>query len=175
MEEDITGFMPKDTQSERINFVYKNLAISDKIIIRFGSKDSTREVDKDELISAAERFATVFDSISGNRRLVKSVLYKVDQQQLFEISGFITKNIPLFLEEQDYRRIDTLLTSGKIKEILANDKKILVSPAGMVLKKNIISDPLHLSGSVLNRLRNFQVSNQYEIYNDYIFSKRNRC
>jgi len=172
MEEDITGFMPKDTQSERINFVYKNLAISDKIIIRFGSKDSTRQVDKDQLISAAERFATVFDSISGNRRLVKSVLYKVDQQQLFGISGFIAENIPLFLEEADYLRMDTLLAPGKIKEILANDKRILVSPAGMILKKNIIADPLHLSGSVLNRLKSFQVSDQYQIYNDYIFSKK---
>jgi uncharacterized protein len=172
MEEDITGFMPKDPQSERINFIFKNIAVSDKIILRFGAIDTTGSVDKDLLISAAERFSVVFDSITGGKKLVNSVLYKIDSQKFLEISDFIVKNIPFFLEDTDYPRIDSLLTSEKIKTLLESNKKLLVSPAGMVLKANLVADPLHLSGHVISKLKDFQVNRQYEIYNDYIFSKK---
>ena len=40
LEEDISGFMPNDKNSEKINFVYKNIQIADKIIIRFSTKNA---------------------------------------------------------------------------------------------------------------------------------------
>lgn len=172
LNEDIAGFMPNDKKSEKINFVYKNIQIADKIIIRFSTKNGDTDEGKQKLIDAAEIFASYIDSATQNKSLVKEVFYKVDQQQIFEVTGFITQNIPYFLNQHDYQHIDSLLQPDKIRKLLENNKKILVSPAGMVLKQNIVADPLHLSGSTLLRLKDFQVSNQYANYNDYIFSKK---
>lgn len=172
LEEDISGFMPNDKNSEKINFVYKNIQIADKIIIRFSTKNADTDEGKEKLAEAAEVFAGYIDSATENKSLVKEMFYKVNQEQIFEVSNFITQNIPYFLEESDYQHIDSILQPDKIYKLLENNKKILVSPAGMILKKNTIADPLHLSGSTLLRLKNFQVSDQYEDYNDYIFSKK---
>lgn len=172
LKEDIAGFMPKDENSERINFVYKNIGFSEKIIVRFSAKDTTKQVDKEKLMDASEMFASHLDSLTKGKGCVKEIFYKIDQQRIFDITNFLTQNSPYFLTEKDYAHIDSLLTPQGIKTMLENDKKMLVSPAGIVLKKNIIADPLHVSGSVLNRLKSFKISDQYENYNDYIFSKK---
>lgn len=172
LEEDIAGFMPKGENSERIEFVYKNIGITDKIIVRFSAKDTTDESNRDKLIEAAELFYSHFDSLTTGNGYVKNIFYKIDQQQLIEVVDFITKNSPYYLDEKDYAQIDSLLTPQHINSLLENNKKLLVSPSGMILKKNIIEDPLHISSSTLKRLQHFQFSNQYKIYNDYIFSKK---
>jgi uncharacterized protein len=172
LQEDIAGFMPKDKNSERVNFVYKNISISEKIIVRISAKNISNHIDKENLIEASEIFASYLDSLTKDKGYIKEIFYKIDQQKLFDITNFLTQNAIYYLTEKDYAHIDSLLTSGNIKTTLENNKKILVSPAGIVLKNNIISDPLHISSGILSRLKDFKLNNQYENYNDYIFSKK---
>jgi hypothetical protein len=73
---------------------------------------------------------------------IKDLLYKVEQEKLLEISDFITKNLPYFMDEQDYERLDSMLTDDAVRNTLQKDKDLLVSPMGMVIKSNIVSDPL---------------------------------
>ena len=83
LNEDIAGFMPNDKNSEKINFVYKNIKIADKIIIRFSTKNGDTDAGKQKLIDAVEIFASYIDSTTQNKSLVKEVFYKIDQQPLF--------------------------------------------------------------------------------------------
>jgi len=170
LQEDISSFMPHDQQSERINFVYKNMRIADKMIFRFSLADTTSD-DIQKLKDAADFFVSRMDSLPNRNDYIKTLFYQVDQEQMLTIAGFITENIPYFLTETDYDRIDSLLNEQKIAEILEANKKILITPAGLVLKKNIIADPLHISTGALNRLRNFQVSDQYMLDDGYIVTK----
>ena len=124
LEEDISGFMPNDKNSEKINFVYKNIQIADKIIIRFSTKNADTDEGKEKLAEAAEVFAGYIDSATENKSLVKEMFYKVNQEQIFEVSNFITQNIPYFLEESDYQHIDSILQPDKIYKLLENNKKI---------------------------------------------------
>lgn len=172
LDEDISGFLPQDEHSERINFVYKNIGVTDKIIIRISGKNLGEPMFKDSLIEVAEYFTNTLVSLTTGKNVVQTIFSKIDQEKIMDITQFITHNVPYFMNESDYERLDSMLTSEKIRQTLENNKKILVSPAGMLLKKNLIADPLHLSGSTLARLKEFQVSDQYSTYNNYIFSKK---
>ena len=169
-EEDIAGFLPKTSENEKINYILENTGVNDKIILKLHNTDTTAETDIDELNTISERFVTILDSIVGNK-YISNVFYKVDQSSVIEISSFITKNIPYFLEDDDYSRLDSMLVADSIRKILENDRNILVSPAGMALKKNIMLDPLQISFPILKHLQTFNISDEYTTYNDYIFSK----
>jgi len=168
LEEDISGFMPGEKNNEKINFLYKNIGVSERIIVKISSQGKKNQCDS--LLEAADYFANHLKYVTDGKNLVHDVFYKIDQQLIFDVAGFITQNLPYYLSESDYERIDRLINRDSISKILANNKKLLISPAGMVLKQQIISDPLHLATPVLSRLNEFQISSDYIIYNNYIFS-----
>lgn len=172
LEENVANFLPRSEENEKINFVYQNSQIADKIVVRIYQSDSTKEVDRDMLIDASEFFVESVKELAGDD--IKSVLYKVEQEKLLEISDFITKNLPYFMVEQDYERLDSMLTDDAVRNTLQKDKDLLISPMGMVIKSNIVNDPLHISASILKKLERFKVSDSYETYNDYIFSKNGK-
>ncbi|MDD4234795.1 MAG: 1-acyl-sn-glycerol-3-phosphate acyltransferase [Bacteroidales bacterium] len=175
LEEDIAGFMPSDESNERINYVYKNIGIAEKTIIKFSYDDSVSNESKNMLIEAADSFATYLNSITVDKNLVKEVFYKIDQQKIFELTDFLTSNAVYYLEDSDYEYIESILNPDSISLILENNKKLLISPAGMVLKNHIMADPLHFTTGALSRLKSLQVSKQYNLYNDYIFSSDETC
>lgn len=172
LEENVANFLPRSDENEKINFVYQNSQFTDKIVVRIYQSDSTKDVDRDMLIDASDFFVDGITSIAGDE--VKSILYRVEQERLLEISDFITQNLPYFMVEADYERLDSMLNDEAIKATLQKNKELLASPMGMVLKNNIVNDPLHISSSVLQKLEKFKVSNSYETYSDYIFSKNGK-
>lgn len=172
LEENVANFLPRSEENEKINFIYQNSQFTDKIVVRIYQPDSTNGVDRDMLINASEFFVDGITNSAGED--IKSVLYKVEQEKLLEISDFITQNLPYFMVEQDYERLDSMLTYEAIASTLQKNKELLGSPMGMVLKNNIVNDPLHISSSILQKLEKFKVSDSYETYNDYIFSKNGK-
>ena len=170
MEEDVAGFMPTDKDNKRVNYVYENIGITEKIIFKFSLTDDIDLDNKDELISAADSFVKSLDSTGIKQGYIKDIFCKVDQQQILELSEFITLNIPFYLEESDYEKIAKQINADSIKVILENNKKILISPAGMFMKNHIMADPLHFTNSSLLRLKDLQVSDRFKLFNDYVFS-----
>mgnify|MGYP001003848910 FL=1 len=82
--EDISGFMPKDKTSEKIQFVYQNMQVADRIIVEISSPTP----NKDHLIEAAEAFVFHLDSADSDKKYVKEIFHTIDQQALFEITDF---------------------------------------------------------------------------------------
>jgi uncharacterized protein len=168
--EDISNFLPDNQQNERINFVYKNIGFTDKIIVRLSFSDSSRN-DQDALCDYAEMLA---DSIRNHfgKDEITDIFYKVDETRIEEISNFILDNLPLYLEESDYRRMDSIVDNeSEIYKILEANKSILVSPVGGYAKNVISKDPLHFSSTAFEKLQAGIIENEYETYDGYIFSK----
>jgi len=169
LREDVSDFMPSDQNSERINFVNNNISLSEKIIISLSNSDTSLNAGEGALFDYADMLA---DSIrSKGREDVKDIFYKIDDRQTFTVASFILQNLPYYLEESDYKHIDSLLRPEKIQQALAADKKVIVSPAGYAVKRMLTYDPLHLSGKALGRLSSFQVDRIYNIEDGYILSK----
>jgi uncharacterized protein len=170
LEEDITMFMPSTPETERSNYILRNISTNDKIIITLAVNDSTVPEPKEVLMNYADSLA---DSLWQNTgaKYIKDIFYKVDDSKVLETSDFLMKNLPLFLNEDDYTRLDSLIGGEGIRTILEENKKNIVSPVGLVYKRFIIQDPLHISNRVLNNLRLYAVDSLYTVNDGYIFSK----
>jgi 1-acyl-sn-glycerol-3-phosphate acyltransferase len=168
--EDISAFLPKDHNTDRINNAYQHLNSANKLLVSVSMADTTATPDEELIIDAISHLVEQLEQADSTGRYFKKIEYKVDQQQILTVSQFLVENMPYFLTESDYERMDSLLTEENIALQLSNNKRMLSSPIGMVMKQNIMTDPLHLSAPVLAGLRDFQASNQYRLYNDFIFS-----
>jgi len=173
LEEDISSFMPNTSETERTNFVIRNININDKIIVKLSVTDSTMPDAQDYLMAWAD---TLVDSLRINpgEGYIKDIFYKVDDSKITETSDFILQNLPLYLEELDYQRLDSMLNSDGIRSTLDQVKRDLVSPMGLIYKKYLIADPFHISNRVFADMRKNAVDSLYSVYNGYIFSKDNR-
>lgn len=174
LQEDISGFMPKNKETEKINYISSNISVANKIIVRISLTDTTVSTDdtRYDLETCADQFVANLDSIVDTA-LIKSVIYKADGQDIVDIMRFLMQNMPYFLSETDYARMDSLI-NGDINQIIANDRDLLISPIGMGVKDNILLDPLHFSSSLLSQLKEFQIGDNYRIVDDYIFTSDGR-
>ena len=167
--EDISSFLPNNGQNKRINYAYEHLGGDNKIVINVRMADTSQAPDIDLLTSTVDKIA---EKLSENdiNGLIKNTLYTVDEQQITEVTDFVLQNIPYFLTEEDYARMDTMLSPEHIREQLANDKQLLASPIPM-MRAIIQQDPMFFSSNVLQSLNNFQLDDSYHTENDYIFNR----
>ena len=169
-KEDISAFLPKDHNTDRINYAYQHLNSANKLLVSVSMADSAATPDEELIIDAVSHLVEQLQQADSSGLYLKKIDYKIDQQQMLAVSQFLVANMPYFLTGSDYNRMDSLLTEDNIRLQLSNNKRMLMSPIGMVMKQNIMADPLHLSAPVLAGLRDFQASDQFQLYNDFIFS-----
>ncbi len=180
--EDISSFLPNNQENERINYAYEHIGAANKIMVYVSQTGQNEEeetnaeetdsenIDYELICSAADRFAEVFQDTSVETCYGASLLYQVDQERIDEITAFVVENMPYFLTEEDYKRMDTLLTAEHIREQLANNKLLLSSPVA-TLRTIIQKDPLFFSANILQSLNNFRPDNGYHVEDGYIFNK----
>lgn len=171
--EDISSFLPQNENNKRINFAYQNIGAANKIVVNIKSADentSRENLDRELLMDAAFAFA---EYITENDSLhhITHLMYEVNQQQIGDLTNFIVENMPYFLSEEDYIRMDSLLTKENIAYQLHNNKKLLLSPAGTFIRNVIVADPLHFSDPLLQGLIAFQLNDQYHVEDGFIFNK----
>jgi 1-acyl-sn-glycerol-3-phosphate acyltransferase len=201
-KEDISRFLPENKENERIRNAYQYVASSNTVTVYCNFKEPEDEDDhdpsaqpsgndgqvfaddrsgqlpSDEAIAAqtgaidalAERLQTRMDS-----SYVKSIFYSVEPAEMLAISTFIIDNMPYFLDEDDYSRMDTLLTREAIAHRLLMNKKALTSSAGMIVRNHILSDPLQMTGGLMRKLQSFRVSDRFRLYDDHLFNQENQA
>ncbi len=116
-EEDISKILPKDHQAEKLNEILLHARFADKLVLMISMKDSTRN-NPETLVSFSDSF------VSGLRNqypgLVQTVEDHVNDSLVPQLMSMVTKHLPLFLEPEDYRYIDSLESPGRLKEILVS-------------------------------------------------------
>ncbi len=168
-KEDIADFLPLDGNSGKALKVYQNIAGADKIIAVFQYRDTTN-AEPDTMVAAIESY------ISGlaqrdTAHLIAGVTAQVDMEKITGLTDFVYSNIPYFLTEADYTRMDSLLAdSGYITKQLQADMQMLMFPSGGLLTDNISRDPLNLFTPVVEKLQHTGNGMRYEMYDGYIFS-----
>ncbi|MDR1543581.1 MAG: MMPL family transporter [Prevotellaceae bacterium] len=173
--EDISSFLPNNADNKRINEAYQHIGAANKIVVRIAcnvhnATDSTQY----ELSEVATRFAEILQE-SDSAEHIKEIMYEVDNEKIKQVTDFITQNLPYFLEEEDYRRIDSLLQPQAIEKQLKADKEILMSPMGGFVRNVILNDPLHFSQNALKNLEVFKLNNNANTDNGFIFNAKGEC
>jgi len=167
--EDIGSFLPNNREYKSIKEAYQHLGGDNKLVVSIAMADSTVNPDLDLLSSVADRVAEKLTE-ADTSGYIRSLRYQVDDQEVTAVMAYVLDNLPYFLADEDYLRMDTLLTPEHISSQLATDRQLLASPIPM-MRSLIQSDPLFFSSGVLQSLNDFKLDDRYQTENDHIFNK----
>ncbi|HEU0135740.1 MAG TPA: MMPL family transporter, partial [Flavobacterium sp.] len=164
-EEDITKLIPKNDKSDDTAKVLGQLNFADKITVIF---KSDADASPDDLTD----MATVFlDSVQKCKPYMKSVQGTVDEENIQQTIEFVSENLPLFLDADDYKSISDKLSADSISSVVASNYRSIISPTGIVSKDFILKDPLGISFIALNKLQQLSMNDDFELYNGFVMTR----
>ncbi len=167
--EDISRFLPGSKENARVNYAYEHLGGDNKLVVSISMADTTNTPDPQLLMSAVDHTAREL-SDNDSLHLVKSLLYQVDDQTVNDLVSFVVENMPYFLSEEDYMRMDSMMSEEAIGRRLSETRKLVAAPVP-VMRAVIERDPLFFSSRLLQSLESFRLNDNYNTDNGYIFSK----
>jgi 1-acyl-sn-glycerol-3-phosphate acyltransferase len=166
-EEDITRFFPVSKEnSVAVKEAFANNKLKDRLVLMI-SGDKNHH---DEMTAFADSFVSQANTkLSGE--YIERVLYRIDESQFLDLFDALYSDLPLYLEADDYQKMDSLTQDSAVSKSIQKNYRALLSPSGMVTGRFIEKDPLGFAPIILNKLKQLQLDNNYEIENGYIFSK----
>ncbi len=172
LEEDITKILPQDKKLDKLQQVFQDSKFADKLIVTISQKDTAAAPMPDSLVA----YAAAFTEKAGGRLspYIKTIQGQVEDATVMNLMHLIQSNLPIFLEEKDYNRIDQLIQPDTLQHSLQYDYNTLISPAGLVLKKMIQADPVGISWIGVKKLQQLQADDQFELYDNYVMTKDHR-
>lgn len=163
--EDISGFLPDDKQNEQANYAYQHIGASNTIMVYFSNEN-----DENVIPDAIDEFVNyLYDN--DIETYINKLQYSIDESEIIGKMSFISKNLPYFLEEDDYERIDSLITKENIFKQIENDRNLLGTIQGGMMKSVMVNDPLFISSELLKGLSNFKMNDNFSSEDGYIYTK----
>lgn len=163
-QEDISAFLPVDSETEEYVNVYTKLGGQDRIAVIF-SGDST------ELIPAMDYFGEYLID-ADTMGIVRNLQVTITEERVSELMSSIWRSYPLLLSEKEISHIDSLLGSKDfVRHQMEENRRLLMLPLGNVIMQSLPSDPLHLSSQITKKLQQDAISTHYRIIDGHIFSK----
>ena len=167
IEEDITRILPHEKNLDKMQQVFEDSRFADQLTFTISQKDSTATANPDLLTGFAD---TLTDVISTRLApYIKSIQGKVEDSSAMNLMQGIQERLPIFLSASDYDTINVLTSPDQVKKQVAYDYNTLVSPAGMILKQTIASDPSGISWIGIKKLQ--QQKKNFELYDNYIITR----
>jgi 1-acyl-sn-glycerol-3-phosphate acyltransferase len=167
-EDDINRMIPHDPSIEAMSDVLNKTKTGEQIVFTVSFIDTTVS-NPDSLIGLQQSFQGELDSTG--KGYIRSIQSQINDEKEQQFSALAIQYLPLFLEEKDYPKIDSLIQPERLKETLIKEHNLLLSPAGMVAKQWIAQDPVGIVPIAFQKLQSLQFDPGYELYNGYIFSK----
>lgn len=167
-EDNINSMIPHDPSIEAMSDVLNKTKTGEQIIFTVSFTD-TAVSHPDSLILLQQRFQQALGT--AGKGYIKNIQSQINDEKEQQFSALALQYLPLFLEEKDYARIDSLIRPDRIRETLIREHNLLLSPAGMVAKQWIAQDPVGIVPIAFQKLQSLQFDPGYELYNGYIFSK----
>lgn len=163
--ENISDFLPLGSSQQEALAVYQNISGANRLYILFSNPDDAECTV--EAIDAFEDYLTEADTLGWCSDMVT----QFDISRVREITDFVYGNIPYFLTEGDYVRMDSLLSlPGYVESQMERNKEMLMFPTGGMMVSNIVNDPLALFTPLLARLQESNPQMSFEMYDGYIFT-----
>ncbi|HTN08451.1 1-acyl-sn-glycerol-3-phosphate acyltransferase [Agriterribacter sp.] len=167
-EEDIAKILPRDEKVEKLNHVFRHSKFMDKLVVMISFKD-TAIAEPDSLVAFGDDFtAQVQEKLSP---YISKISYKVDDEVTMAMFDVINAHLPVYLTENDYHAIDSLIAPDAVKQTLERNIQILSSPAGLAFKNMISNDPVGISFIALKKLQQLQYDENFELYDNAVITK----
>jgi uncharacterized protein len=164
--EDITRLIPTNDKTNTTAKVLNQMNFADKISIIISTE---KEGSAYDLTQYANQ---LLDSLDTNcKNYIEKVQGKLDEKNLQETFDFVYKNLPLFLDQNDYTTIESKIQKDSIAKIVERSYKSLISPTGIVSRDFILQDPLGLSFIALKKLQQLSVGDDFELQDGFVVTK----
>lgn len=169
-EEDISQSVSGNGSNENLGRVVRNLKITDKLIIDLSLADSMAPANPDVLESLGTR---ITDSLNArfDSGLIQNITFRASDTIMTTMMDLVLDHLPVFFEEAELQTLDSLLLQESIAMALEKNYKILVSPAGMVMKNRIQQDPLGITNKAFAKLTSLKAGENFEIYHGCIYTR----
>lgn len=160
-QENITNFFGGD--DSKSGAVFDKVAAADRIVVLFEGDNP------DDILTSAELFEQDVASMC-DRGLVKSVKSTIDENVVAGVVEFVYRHLPIFLQEEDYQRLEQTLTQEGIDAAVGSVYRNLTSAQGIVVRDVVMRDPLNIGTPLLREFEQFSPDAEYEIYDDRLFT-----
>lgn len=168
-EEDITKLIPQSEKADQLQQVLNNMQFADKVVVQVHS-DRPREVA--QMTKAA---AALLDSIQKQcTPYISAIQGEIGSEDLGQTLDFIYHHLPYFLDEADYQYLEAALSPQKLAKLTESNFKALISPTGLIGRRQIQRDPLGISFKGLEKLKQLKVGDAFQIENGFLMSKDKR-
>lgn len=163
--EDITKILPKSDNNVLTAKVLNQLNFSDKIVVMIHANHRENTADLSDIAD------TFLLQIQQDSTFYKEVQGKIQNQEMQSAFHFVVQHLPLFLDQNDYKKVAKRLGKDSIQKRIKQDYTTLISPSGLVARNFILNDPLGLSFIGLKKLKKLGIAKDFIINNGYITSK----
>ena len=163
-KEDISDFLPLTAQQKQAMEIYQNISGAERIVIIFEGGDLDAKLD------AIDAFAIGVQQHDST--LAPFLTTQIDMQHYLDVLHWVYAQIPYFLTEEDYARLDSLMASENlVSRSMANNKRILQMPVSSFMHRTIGDDPLALFAPVVSSLQQFRpVVGGFSSFDGYMLS-----
>lgn len=145
IDEDISSFLPLDNETRRKTELYGQFSGAEKIVVLFESINGEKERVKDAIDSFDVRYREMGISV----KLTSFIDLYDYVDALEEFYG----NMPYYLTEEDYERMESLLSQpGYVDSLMGENRRNLLMPMPEYAMVSVRNDPLHLFQPVVRRL-----------------------
>lgn len=166
-EEDITRLIPKNEKADEAAKVLGQLNFADKITVIINAKGDAAPEDLTEV-------AGVFmDSLQSCKEYINGVQGKVDDENIQETFDFVYQNLPLFLDEADYKVLEQKVQPDSIAATVNGNYRSIISPSGLVTKDFILKDPFGISFIGLKKLSQLGMGDDFRLQDGFVITKDN--
>ncbi|MBQ8581941.1 MAG: 1-acyl-sn-glycerol-3-phosphate acyltransferase [Alistipes sp.] len=160
-EENISSFFDDGEQAGKAMF--DNLKLKDRIVVLFSGEEP------DELVEAGYAFVQAVEPLVAEG-LIATVTDTAGASTVGATTDFVYRYLPLWLEEADYVRMDSLLTREGIHKAVERSYRLMTSAAGMAVGEVVRRDPLSIATHLMRRFERFDAGGDYELYADHLFT-----
>ena len=170
VQEVITGISGSGGNPGKFETVVNHVRFNDKLIIRLSLADTAAKADPESLIHYAKDLT---DSLTCrfDSTYIKGITGNITDSSISASTDFFYDHLPVYLDEDDYRKIDSMLIPASIHSAIEKDYIDLLSPAGFALKKMILRDPLGLTYLAMNKLKSLRAGDGFEVVDGFILTR----
>ncbi len=170
-EEDISKIMPADEGIEVINALFDETDFADRLVILISHRDTAfQPTSSKALASYCNSFIEGVNAELDTSN-IRDITYFIDQNKFQEVYDVVYDNLPLFLNDADYERIEDIIHPDTLDQFFSGIYKSLLTPGGSFIKKYVFGDPLGLTGFPLERIQAFQLDDNFTLDNGYIVTR----
>ncbi|MCU4173554.1 1-acyl-sn-glycerol-3-phosphate acyltransferase [Carboxylicivirga sp. N1Y90] len=167
LEEDVSSLIPMDERITEMSETFSNSKFADQIIFNVSLKDSSL-LGENKLIQVLDKLAKHLLKDTVRIKAVRSI---VAENAFIDVYDYFYRNLPYYLSDEDYAYLDTIIHEPYLESLMLKNYKSIIAPTGFGTARYILKDPLSIVPRFLERLKTFQLDQNFTLHKSHIFTK----